>query len=413
MPTAITKPTRAIGIFAATLSALSIGVASTASAATTSTGPAFIAWGPVAVTPTLGTDVKYSDNIYLQEDDTTESWIFVARPEVNFKAQDRENIYQFDYKGEAAWYQEDSTNDRNDYFDNTFSADAYILPAERWTLTGFASFAMLHEDRGTGLTEGEIGRLLSKPVRYDQTDFGGSLEYGSGIGRLELTAGYMDREYQNFRDFTRTRDLEQWGFGATFFYPIAPKTDLLLDYTYDDFHYPNAFEDRPSLDSKQQSLQGGITWEISPNLESRAQIGYVDKDFNDPGRQDWDGIGWSLSLQIQPREQDIIKITGVRSPEETSLQGDFVNRETLTIDWEHLWSDRFSTTVSLTGSREKYEGSFDDRDDDIYNFVVRGDYTFRRWCVFFVEYNYNDRNSNADTLSYSENVFQVGANLSL
>ncbi|MEM1153347.1 MAG: outer membrane beta-barrel protein [Pseudomonadota bacterium] len=411
MPPAINSTTRAVPFLTASLLSLLIG--SAANAVTTSTGPAFVAWGPIAVTPTLGTEAKYTDNIYLQENDTTDSWIFVARPEVNFKAQDRENIYQFDYKGEGGWYTEDSTNDRNNYFDSTFSADAYILPAERWAATAFVSYAMLHEDRGTGLTEGDIATLITKPIRYDQTDVGGGVEYGSGIGRLELTAGYMERDYQNFRDFTRTRDLEELGFGATFFYPIAPKTELLLDYRYNDFHYPNPFEDRPSLDSIEQSLQGGITWEITPNLESRAQIGYVDKDFNDAGRQDWDGIGWSLSLNMQPREQDTISITGERAPEETSLQGDFINKETLTIDWKHDWSDRFSTTLSLTGSREKYEGSFDDRDDDIYNVSATGDYYFRRWCTIYFVYNYNDRNSNVDTLSYSENVFMVGVDWSL
>lgn len=411
MPTAKTRPARAIALSIAGLCAFSIGTV--AIAATTSTGPAFIAWGPVAVTPTLGTELKYSDNIYRQQNDTTDSWILVARPEVNFRAQDRSNIYQLNYSGQTAWYREDSTNDRNNYIDSTFSADAYILPAERWITTAFVSWAMLHEDRGTGLTEGDIGRLISKPIRYDQTDVGGSVEYGSGIGRLRLTAGYMQRDYQNFRDFTRTRDLEQWGFGATFFYPIAPKTDLLLDYTYDDFHYPNPFEDRPSLDSKQQSLQGGITWEITPNLESRAQIGYVDKDFDDPGRNDWDGIGWSLSLQMQPREQDTITITGERAPEETSLQGDFINKETLTIVWSHNWSDRFSSSLTLSGSREKYEGSIDDRDDDIYNVGIRGNYHFRRWCTTYLAYSYNERDSNAFDLSYKENVFMLGVDLSL
>ena len=43
--------------------------------------------------------------------------------EINARVQDRSNMYQLNYKGEAAWYEENSNNDRNDYFDNTFSGD--------------------------------------------------------------------------------------------------------------------------------------------------------------------------------------------------------------------------------------------------------------------------------------------------
>ena len=40
--------------------------------------------------------------------------------------QDRNNIYQLGYQGEAGWYEVNRPNDRNDYFDNTFSGDAHM-----------------------------------------------------------------------------------------------------------------------------------------------------------------------------------------------------------------------------------------------------------------------------------------------
>ena len=382
-------------------------------AATSQTGPAVIDAGPVAITPTAGMETKYSDNIYLQQRDTTASWIYLVRPEINARVQDRSNMYQLNYKGEAAWYEENSNNDRNDYFDNTFSGDFYLLPAERWIATGYVSWALLHEDRGTGLTEGEIGNEISEPVRYDQTDVGGTVEYGSGIGRLELSAGYMDRVYQNFRQFTRSRDLDETSLGATFFHPIAPNTDILLDYAYSEFHYPNTFENLPSLDSTENSLEAGVAWEITPNTTSRAQAGYVEKDFDDPARKNWDGIGWSLELWMQPREQDTIVITSSHAPEETSLQGDFINRETLKTDWTHSWSDRVDTVLSGTATREKYEQSINDRKDYIYNISARANYAFRRWFNTYVSYGYDDKDSNADNLSYKQNVFMLGVDLSL
>ena len=52
-------------------------------AAALASGPATIAAGPVAITPTLGTEIQYRDNIYLQENNKTDSWIALLRPEIN------------------------------------------------------------------------------------------------------------------------------------------------------------------------------------------------------------------------------------------------------------------------------------------------------------------------------------------
>jgi len=382
-------------------------------AAEPTSGPAAIYAGPFSITPTLGMDLEWRDNIYLQENNKTDSWIFTARPEVTARAQDRDNFYQLQYKGKTSRYKEDSSNDRNNYFDNTLSADAFLALAERWEASAYASYAWLHEDRGTGLTEGAIGDFISEPVEYEQADLGGLITYGADIGRLEVSGSVMERRYQNFQDLTRSRDRDEYTLGATFFYPIAPKTDIFLDYLYKDISYPNPFEQIPPLDSQENSLQAGVEWEITPNLKSTAQAGYVDKSFDDSARRDWDGIGWSLQLWMQPREQDTIVISGKRAPDETTLQGDFIKRESLTVDWTHDWSDRVNTSLSGTYGRDTYEGSINDREDDIYNVTARVGYGFRRWANVFASYAWDDKNSNADNLSYTGQTIIFGVDLSL
>jgi hypothetical protein len=392
-----------------------LGVSTQSLAAATPIGPAIINAGPVAITPTAGTELKYRDNIYLQENDTVDSWIYILRPAVNAALQDRDNLYQLDYKGEGGWYQEDSSGDRNDYFDNTVSGNAHMEFSERWITEVFASWAALHEDRGTGLSEGFIGQVLPKPIEYDQGDVGASLQYGSyeGNGRLQLSTGYMDRQYKNFKELTRSRDREETTVAATFFYPVAPKTDILVEYAYKDIEYPNPFETAPALDSDENSLWVGVEWEITPNLTSTARVGYVDKDFDSSERKDWDGLGWSMSLAMQPREQDTIFVESSRRPEETTLQGDFIKRSKLTARWTHDWSDRVYTELRGLIGQDDYEQSINDREDDIYNISFRVGYEFRRWANIYAGYSYDDKDSNIDGLSYTDNVFMVGVDLSL
>ena len=377
-------------------------------------GPAVIDAGPVAITPTFGAETRYRDNIYLQENNTTNSWLYVARPEVTALVQDRSNIYQLGYKGEAGWYDVDRSNDRNDYFDNTFSGDAHMEFSERWLVVGFTRWARLHEERGEGLSEGLVGQVIPEPIEYDQGDVGGSLQYGTpGVGRLVLRAAYMDREYQNFQQFTRSRDRDETTLGSTFFYPVAPNTDVLIDYEYVDISYPTPFVDAPPLDSVENFLSVGAQWEITPNMTSTAKAGYVDKQFDNSQRKDWDGVGWSLDLLMQPREQDSILVRGSRAPEETTLQGDFIKRESLEAAWTHDWSDRIYTQLGTVIGRDTYEQSLDGREDDIYNVSFRVGYEFRRWANFYMGYSHDEKDSNAENLSYTENVFNIGVDLSL
>ncbi len=383
-------------------------------AAVPQAGPASIFAGPVAITPTTGFETRYRDNIFRQENNTTDSWIFLARPAVNAALQDRENRYEFDYKGEAAWYRESSNDNDNDYFDNTFRGSAYMEFTDRRILELYASWASLHEDRGTGLTEGEIGELIDENVEYDQTDVGGSFQYGAnGNARIQFRAGYMEREYQNFEEQTRTRDRDETTLGTTFFYPVAPKTDLLADFAYKDIEYPNPFDDAPPLDSEEMSLLAGAQWEMSPNLKSTARIGWVDKSFDDSDREDWDGIGWSLELWMRPRVQDTIVVETRRKPEETTREGNFINRWDVSARWTHQWSDRVYTVLSALYGQDEYEDSFNDRDDDIYNVSLRSGYQFRRWANFYASYTYDEKDSNVDNLSYEENTFILGVDFSL
>lgn len=384
-------------------------------AAANPVGPAVVDAGPVAITPVLGVETRYRDNIYLQENNTTDSWIFLARPELGALLQDRNNLYQLGYRGEAAWYEVDRSNDRNNYFDNTFSGDARLEFTERWIAEGYARWAMLHEDRGTGLSEGLIGEFIPEPIEYDQGDVGGSLQFGSsgGVGRLVVRAAYMDRAYQNFKQVTRPRDRDETTLGSTFFYPVAPNTDVLVEYEYKDIHYPTPFVGAPPLDSEENYLTAGAEWEITPNLTSTAKAGYVDKNFDSPQRKDWDGLGWSVQLEMQPREQDRIIVRSARAPEETTLQGDFIKRESLQATWIHDWNDRIYTELGALVGRDTYEQSADDREDDIYNVSLRVGYEFRRWAIFYAGYSYDDKDANVENLSYTDNVFRIGVDLSL
>ena len=94
-------PFRAALVLSTLVSTLCLSTQSLAAAIPS--GPAVIDAGPVAITPTAGVEIEHRDNIYLQQNDTTDSWLYLARPALNAALQDRDNLYQLDYKGEDGW----------------------------------------------------------------------------------------------------------------------------------------------------------------------------------------------------------------------------------------------------------------------------------------------------------------------
>ena len=102
-----------------------------------------------------------------------------------------------------------------------------------------------------------------------------------------------------------------------------------------------------------------------------------------------------------------------RAPEETSLQGDFIKRSEALARWTHDWTDRIYSQASLMYGQDEYEQSIDNRDDDIYNATLKVGYEFRRWAKVYAAYSYDEKDSSEDGLSYEDNIFMVGVELSL
>ena len=170
---------------------------------------------------------------------------------------------------------------------------------------------------------------------------------------------------------------------------------------------------QPPLDSDENSVLVGAQWDITPNLTSTAKVGYLEKDFKEPGRKNWDGLRWDLDLVMQPREQDRILVHSSSRPEETTRNGDFIRQDVLTTQWTHNWSDRVYTELGASIGRDTYEQSINDREDDVYNVSFRVGYEFRRWANVYTGYSYDDKDSNVENLSYTDNVFRIGVELSL
>ena len=100
-----------------------------------------------------------------------------------------------------------------------------------------------------------------------------------------------------------------------------------------------------------------------------------------------------------------------RISRETNGDGDYVDIGEYGADWKHNWNQRFRSRVQARYADADYVGS--SRNDELYRFGVRIDYSLRRWIDIDAGYRYEKRSSNGFALSYDRNVLFVGVSLSL
>ena len=152
---------------------------------------------PFRLVPVLGFQVLMDDNIYNFSANEVDSMILVVSPSVNLAAQDRDNTYTLSYGINAGFYSEESDND---YIDHALTASAGLNVTSRAKLDLDASYSMLHEDLGTGATQG-VGlagiAALSGPDEYSLLGLKSALTYGAegAAGQLVGSVGMSNKRY--------------------------------------------------------------------------------------------------------------------------------------------------------------------------------------------------------------------------
>ncbi|MEP5764901.1 MAG: outer membrane beta-barrel protein [Halieaceae bacterium] len=376
--------------------------------------PASVSAGPFEITPTLGLDAKYDDNIFNSSDDEEDDTIFLIHPNIEAVAKDRNNEYTLELDLVDGTYN-DSGDD--DYTDWSVAGDAHVEFNSKNMIDVSAGFYSLHEDRGTGFSEGQQALLIDEPDEYEDTVFAGHYTYGGADskGRLKIGGDYLDKDYTNHEPESDTRDRENNTFDGTFYWKIAPKTDVLGEVSYTDVDYKTDFTDgTPQLDSDETRFLLGVTWEATGKTTGTIKLGVLNKDFDDSARDDFDNeFTWDADVTWRPREQHVFQFGAAQVVQETTGTGDFINTDEFTAAWLWDFNSRADVYASLRYATDDYENSR--RDDDLYYAEVGAKYEFRRWLDVRVSYTYDKRDSNnqPDDLDYEKNIFLIGFDLSL
>ena len=362
--------------------------------------------GAFTLFPTLGLSYGHSDNVFLSSRgaDRQSSNYTVFSPGIRLETEGEKTNFLAQYDYNKTTYSSDS---RFNFDMHHFLASLGYDYSNRSDFRISAEYFNGSDRIGTANQQGNFLDLGLEPDEWHSFGIVGKWHYG-GIGAkgsIDLELGAIDREYDNNRFLTASRDRTTKYFGATYRHQISPKTNFLTQYKYTDIDYDSA-----SLNNNETRLMFGAEWHATGKTSVRALVGYLQKDFDDPVHDDFNGIALEAGMTWSLRSYSIFDLALSRETDETNGNGSYVVRNSADLGWTHFWKDRFSTTASIGFSDEDYEGSF--RNDELKYYGVAAKYQFSDWLMSGIGYKHNERSSSIREFGYRDNSVLLTIELS-
>ena len=370
---------------------------------TANRAPGSIPLGPISAYPSIGLSLKHDDNLFSTPNNKTGDTSKVLTPSVRFEAKQAANTYSLVVGSTIGRYDTSTADNYTNYNVNGLAA---LDLSARLRANLKADYIDANDPRGS-----TNNPLSAVPDRYRQSYFGGIASYGAqgAKGRVDFELGQQSRRYYNNRATTFASDRDTTDAGATFFWRIAPKTSLLVQGKHSDINY---LDSASTMDSTENRLLGGLTWEATAKTTGTFKLGMVRKTFSDGTRGGSTSPSWEGAIKWSPRTYSTVDFNLAKMPGETTGGvGNYIDKTTTGAVWTHQWTSRVSTAASASYMTDQYKGI--DRKDNTQIYGLKATYSMRRWLNFGADYNNTFRDSSDNNFDFKRNAVMLFVNATL
>jgi hypothetical protein len=251
------------------------------------------------------------------------------------------------------------------------------------------------------------------------TTLGGTFGYTHRFNRVEVTTkGTVDRtEYEESRFTDGTtgsnddRNYNRFGGSVRTSYDLMPGLKPFVEFAADtrahDLEFDRAGVQRDSIG---WTLKGGTTFEFSRKLTGEIGIGWIERNYQDPGLQQLNGFLFDASLIYAMTALTNIKLTAATVAGETTVPG---TAGTLTrnvgFEVEHAFRRWLIGALKFNYGLDDYIGST--RKDDRYSISALLTYKLNRMAQIKGEFRQEWSHSTQPGVDYMASVFLLGARL--
>ncbi len=334
---------------------------------------------------------SFDNNVLSDQDDIIESNILTVAPELVFRAGTGTTSYNFIINGEIAKY--DGSSEDN-YEDAGLSAAANYEFSSRHRLNLLASYNGGHDDRGTGFSQGDGVSILEVDT-FNKTDYSAVYSFGrkATAGQIDFSIDGIDINYDprffQGEDITLGRDRSQINSSIQFLYTFTPK----MAFRANASHRKTKYDIQTGLDSSENSILVGLSWQGTAKITGTALVGYNDRE-SDNGLSEQRGSDWQIDLTWKPLSYSSVNFTTSKDNQETIGLGNFNVVTRSGISWNHKWKSRFSSNLSMQFQDREYIGT--GTTDETLLYQLSMDYQLPNWVNIKLSYTNASRDTNSE-----------------
>jgi hypothetical protein len=262
------------------------------------------------------------------------------------------------------------------------------LDFPRTLLTLRDDFTRTSDPPGTELT----GRILSNTnVLKPEAEYRWTPTFSTGLSYTWTNVRFDDRFISDLID----RD-EHFA-GASVFWKVVPKGDLLFNYTYGRVIFATATE----RDYTDHIITVGLRGDITAKLSSSFRVGYLIRTPDDSSQTGFSGLFLAGDTTYRPTERTTITLATQRTTQESTFgTGAFYVTTNGTLSITQQLLPKLSATARLGGgvndysTRQSADGKTDWRVDTFLLAGAQLDYDIQPWLRVGLEYLRTSRDSN-------------------
>ncbi len=352
--------------------------------------------------PRLDFTAAYDDNVFLEPTDEQDDFSFITSPGIFIVVPFDANTHAFtlDYQADLIAFAE--------FDDQNFIAH---------TLKGSLdlNFPKFHINTSDIFRRSDLRADTEFTERIDRYENTYDLAVGtSDWNRLSFEVGYNFFSTFYDDDTLEVIDYYQHKLRGTGFYRLFTKTKALLEYEHIFISYPDAITAR---DGDADRVSIGLKGEPFTRLILEAKVGYENRDYDNG--QDLSNAVIDLSATKYFTTETVVSLAYQRAARESTFLDNnfyFANSVSGTLNQKLFWG--LDGVLGLSYSNNEYdemvvlEGIAAERDDDLFGVQAGLNYQIREWLNTGLSYFYFQRDSNFESLEYTDNrvVWKTSAN---
>jgi hypothetical protein len=349
--------------------------------------------------PGIDLSVAHDSNVQLSSGNPRSSNVTIVSPHLRVEGRPGQNRFDATLRADSGHY---ANSSGDNYTDALLVGNGDLSFSERSGLKLRAEDRRGHDPRGSTNVP-----LSSEPDRYNQALIDGIFSYGSqgAAGRVELEAGALRRSYVNNRAYTDVLDRRQTNYGATFFWRVAPKTELLAEARRTSFKYDVS----TLLDSAETRLYVGAKWEATALTEGTVRVGRLKKDFDSPAVADISSSSWEVGVRWSPLTYSVFDLATSKQTYESTGAGSAMLTTQTGLTWSHNWSGRVRSQLQAVKRKDDFPGAAPARTDNTTVTAANIGYQFHRWMRLRASYTHTSRDSDIGTYVYTRDLWMLSA----